>query len=81
MVVVYRLLHNKRYISSSELFDLQLNVQSEAIHKDVYTIMNYIKFSLNKETVDDEEIEFLKKSSIFTESLKISHLLTWTEVY
>lgn len=43
--------------------------------------MNYIKFSLNKETVDDEEIEFLKKSSIFTESLKISHLLTWTEVY
>lgn len=69
MVVIYRLLHNKKIISSSDLFELQLNVQSEAIHKDVKVILNYIKSSLNKETIDDEEIEFLKKSSLYLQNV------------
>ncbi|CAD8061707.1 unnamed protein product [Paramecium sonneborni] len=81
MVFIYRLIHNHRHLSSTELFQLGLTTQSEAIQKDIRTILKYIKQSLNTESIDNEEIEYLRKSSIFKDNLTLTSLLTWTEIY
>ncbi|CAD8053722.1 unnamed protein product [Paramecium sonneborni] len=81
IVFIYRLIHNHRHLSSTDLFQLGLNTQSEAIQKDIKTILNYIQQSLNTEIIDNEEKEYLQKSSIFKDNLNLSSLLTWTEIY
>ncbi|CAK85496.1 unnamed protein product (macronuclear) [Paramecium tetraurelia] len=81
IVFIYRLIHNHRHLSSTDLFQLGLTTQSEAIQKDIQTILTYIQQSLNTETIDNEEIEYLRKSSIFKDNLTLTNLLTWTEIY
>ncbi|CAD8043326.1 unnamed protein product [Paramecium primaurelia] len=81
IVFIYRLIHNHRHLSSTDLFQLGLTTQSEAIQKDIQTILTYIQQSLNTESIDSEEIEYLRKSSIFKDNLTLTNLLTWTEIY
>lgn len=60
---------------------MELNIYNEAIHKDIKTIVTYIQKKLNSITIDDEELQYLRESSIFKENLTLSSLLTWTETY
>lgn len=58
-----------------------MSIKSAPIDRDIKLILNFAKNYLNTIKIDDEELIYLQKSLIFKESLNISDILTWKDVY
>ncbi|KAM3138253.1 hypothetical protein pb186bvf_009716 [Paramecium bursaria] len=83
IVIAFRLFdqNGDKFICSKDLFKMQMSIKSAPIDRDIKLILNFAKNYLNTMKIDDEELIYLQKSLIFKESLNISDILTWKDVY